>query len=83
LTVADGAVIAGDLRDWFMSIGGVVVPLGGGGVVDSDGAYRAWFADHGVVAALQRPDFAVFGTATDAACTNDLLRSLRDALRSS
>jgi len=48
---------------------------------DVDGTYRAWFADHGVVAALQRPDFSLFGTATRAADEPELVRSLQAALR--
>ena len=32
-------------------------------VDDVDGAYRRWFAEHGVGVVLQRPDFYVFGSA--------------------
>ena len=41
-------------------------PLGCGdhaGSSTSTAPIATWFADHGVVAALQRPDFVVFGTA--------------------
>ncbi len=49
-------------------------------VVDVDGVYSAWFEAHGVVAALQRPDFAVFGTAQEPGDVDGLLVALRDAL---
>jgi len=67
-----------DLAAWFTAIGGVIVPIAGdGGIVDVDGAYAAWFAGRGVVAALQRPDFVLFGTAADAEEIPVLLRALR------
>ena len=66
--VTDGTVaIDGDLAQWFPSIGGAVVAVGGeSGLIDVDGTYGRWFAVHGVVAALQRPDFVLFGTAAGA-----------------
>ena len=69
-------VINGELKSWFAGIGGLIVSVGCGthSAVDVDGAYRKWFADHGVVAALQRPDFTLFGTATDVAQMPGLLR---------
>jgi hypothetical protein len=72
-----------ELGAWFARIGGVVVALGcsSAAAVDVDGTYRKWFADHGVVGALQRPDFVLFGTVEDGAGTADLVRSLRDALQ--
>jgi flavoprotein hydroxylase len=71
-----------DLVAWFASIGGAVVPVGSeaGTVRDVDGTYRAWFAEHGVVAALQRPDFALFGTAAVANEIPALVRTLREKL---
>jgi hypothetical protein len=69
------------LADWFASIGGAVVAVGGErGLVDVDGTYGRWFAVNGVVAALQRPDFALFGTATEPSDVDALLRSLRARL---
>jgi 3-(3-hydroxy-phenyl)propionate hydroxylase len=64
-------------------IGGLVVPIdsGAGSVIDVDGTYRKWFADHGVVAALQRPDFVLFGTAAEPAQVAALLHSLHDSLQ--
>ena len=35
-------------------------------VADVDGTYARWFAEHGVVAVLQRPDFHLFGAAAAA-----------------
>jgi hypothetical protein len=83
VTVGEPAIDV-ELGDWFAAIGGVIVPFGGTNrpAVDAGGTYGAWFADHGVFAALQRPDFVLFGTARDAAGSADLLRSLRAALQS-
>jgi hypothetical protein len=62
----------------------MVAPMecGPGSMVDVEDAYRNWFADHGVVAVLQRLDFAVYGTATQESEIPELLRSLRAALQS-
>ncbi|MET0902695.1 MAG: bifunctional 3-(3-hydroxy-phenyl)propionate/3-hydroxycinnamic acid hydroxylase [Acidimicrobiales bacterium] len=71
-----------DLARWFTSIGGAVVSLGCGPspVEDVDGAYGSWFAARGLVAVLQRPDFAIYGTAAAVAEIADVVRSLRTAL---
>lgn len=74
-----------ELLEWFGGLGGAVVELDRGGgpgdvIVDVDGVYGSWFATHEVVAALQRPDFAVFGTASEPDGINGLLAALRDAL---
>ncbi len=80
--VTDGTVpVDGDLADWLQSIGGSVVAVGGeSGLLDVDGTYGRWFAVNGVAAALQRPDFVLFGTATEPSQVDGLLRSLRDEL---
>jgi 2-polyprenyl-6-methoxyphenol hydroxylase-like FAD-dependent oxidoreductase len=72
------------LADWFAGIGGGVVSFGGTtpAAIDVDGTYGKWFADHGVVAALQRPDFVLFGTAAQPCGVGDLVRSLQAALAS-
>ncbi len=67
-----------DVTAWFGFIGGRVVAVGpGGDVGDPDGTYAAWFAGHGVVAVLQRPDFHLFGAATDAGEVTALLGRLQ------
>ena len=60
-----------DAATWFASIGGAVV------VVEPDATYERWFAEHGVVWALQRPDFHLYGTAG----TTDGATALLDELR--
>lgn len=62
-----------DLLAWFSSLGGAVVALGTD-ALDHDGTYTAWFARHDATAALQRPDFHLYGAGADPA---ELLRSLR------
>jgi hypothetical protein len=57
---------------WFESIGGRVVRLD---PVDPDAG--GWLARRGVTWALQRPDFYIYGTATDAAGASDLLSDLQ------
>jgi len=73
-----------ELAAWFAEIGGAVVGFGcaDGSLRDVDGAYAKWFGDHGVVAALQRPDFSLFGSAVAAGDVAELVASLRSALRS-
>ena len=80
--VTDGDLaLPDDVTGWFASIGGAVVAVGTGGPVDDvDATYRHWFDDHEVVAALQRPDFHVFGTATSVDDIAELLDDLRDQL---
>jgi 2-polyprenyl-6-methoxyphenol hydroxylase-like FAD-dependent oxidoreductase len=70
-----------DVAEWFAGIDGAVVPVGGpGGVDDIDGAYGRWFAEHGVVAVVQRPDFVIFGTSKELSEVSGLIDSLRRAL---
>ncbi len=61
--------------------GGHVATLDG--LVDVDGTYTAWFADHGCEAVVVRPDWYLYGTATDAHGLAALLADLRDALGTS
>ena len=71
-----------EASEWFAGIGGVVVTLGCGDskLADADGAYRTWLGEHIAVAVLQRPDFAVYGTAATPSDIPVLLRSLRSAV---
>ena len=64
-----------DLTAWFASIGGCVVRLREPGDV-----HARWFAEHECTWALQRPDFRLYGTATDAAVATGLLVDLRHHL---
>jgi hypothetical protein len=75
------AVLDTDTADWFEGIDGVVAQIGGpDGLDDVDGAYGRWFAEYGVVAVLQRPDFVVFGTATEPSEVSRLVDSLKRVL---
>jgi 2-polyprenyl-6-methoxyphenol hydroxylase-like FAD-dependent oxidoreductase len=73
---------AGDLDptlvDWFVGIGGAVVDVGG-----ASPDLATWFEQHGTRWALQRPDFHLYGTATDRSQAAELLRGLRDRLTTS
>jgi hypothetical protein len=64
-----------ELVDWLGSLGGAV-----GRVDGSAPDLLRWFDAHGVRWALQRPDFHLFGTATDAPGAADLLEDLRRQL---
>jgi hypothetical protein len=80
VTVAEVAV-DDTLAEWFAGIGGTVVVVGAESECkDVDGTYGRWFAEHGVSAALQRPDFVLFGTAAAPADVDGLLRALHDRL---
>jgi 2-polyprenyl-6-methoxyphenol hydroxylase-like FAD-dependent oxidoreductase len=72
LTVPD------DLTHWFESIGGAIVAIEAD--MDADLTYRHWFDTHRTVAALQRPDFHVYASATSADEVATLLGDLRDRL---
>jgi len=74
------ASLPAETAAWFADIGGRVVTLGDGGLGDVDGVYDWWFETRGVRVALQRPDFYLFGTATDASGATRLVDGLRDAL---
>ena len=64
-----------ELIDWFASIGGVVVDIG-----DTSPGLTAWFARHEVTWALQRPDFYLYGTASDGEGAAELVGNLRRVL---
>jgi flavoprotein hydroxylase len=62
-------------RAWLASIGGATVTVAGG-----DDVYRRWFTDHQATAALQRPDFHLYGTATSPTGAAALIGHLRTRL---
>lgn len=75
LVTTDAAPLDPATAGWFRSIGGLVVAL------DEPGPVLAnWCAEHAATWALQRPDFHLYGTATDApgaaALVDDLRRQL-------
>ena len=47
---------------------------------DIDGTYAEWFESHDVAAVLQRPDFYLFGSASQAGHAGELIDALRAAL---
>ncbi len=74
-------VLSEEQHAWFASVGGVCVHVGGGGPLrDVDGAYARWFATHGCEVVLQRPDFAVFGTAKEFARAAGIVSALVEVL---
>ena len=86
VTLAEPAALSipPDDQAWFERIGGTVVSFAPGvGFEDADGSYATWFEKHGVAAALQRPDFRLYGTAAAAGDTGALLAGLRQALGAS
>jgi flavoprotein hydroxylase len=64
-----------DLVTWFGSIGGAVIDL-----ADTAADLTAWLLRHEVRWAMQRPDFCIYGTATDAAGAAELVAHLRTTL---
>jgi 2-polyprenyl-6-methoxyphenol hydroxylase-like FAD-dependent oxidoreductase len=79
MTIAQPTELDGELATWFESIGGRVVAIGTT-VEDVEGRYGRWFADHGVNAVLERPDFAIYGTAATDRDVTALLTELQAQL---
>ena len=75
VTVGDTPDIDDQVARWFDSIGGRVVT-----VAADDPVYGSWFAEHACTAALQRPDFHLYGTAAHPTHTSALLSELRDQI---
>ncbi len=70
-----------DAAAFFDRLGGVSAHVGpGAAVTDVDGTYGRWFDAAGIGVVLQRPDFYVFGTATDLTGASALVHALRRAL---
>jgi hypothetical protein len=65
------------LLTWLSGIGGTVIPL-----ATSSTDLAAWFEMHDVRWALQRPEFYLFGTATDLDGAAALVAELRRQLQS-
>jgi hypothetical protein len=65
-----------DLDAWFTSIGGAFIRVAG-----TSGDLINWFETHDVCWALQRPDFHLFGTATNYKGATALLTELRHQLQ--
>ncbi len=77
LVTVDPAPIdrASPAAEWFASIGGRVVTVSG-----DDDVYGRWFTEHDTTAALQRPDFHLYGTAASPAGAATLIDRLRTRL---
>jgi 2-polyprenyl-6-methoxyphenol hydroxylase-like FAD-dependent oxidoreductase len=69
------------LAAWFSALGGVSAHVAADGpVVDVTGRYAKFFASLGAQVVLQRPDFAIFGSAARIDDANSLVRALREQL---
>jgi 2-polyprenyl-6-methoxyphenol hydroxylase-like FAD-dependent oxidoreductase len=70
-----------ELAAWFASLGGFTAHVAPGArIEDVAGGYARWFSERGAAVALVRPDFAVFGAASDPTGGNALVRELRARL---
>ena len=71
-------------RQFLQAIGATVAVVAdegsGAQVIDVDGTYAKWFADHGRAAVLARPDFYLYGSAADAGDVNELVSALRTSI---
>jgi hypothetical protein len=72
---SEQAALHPETSRWFASIGGRRVAVSG-----DDPVYGRWFAEHSCAAALQRPDFYLYGTAAGPAEAAGLLDHLRTRL---
>jgi hypothetical protein len=71
-------VLGPELAGFFDSIGGITAHVAPDGPVsDLAGSYARWFGEKGVAVALQRPDYAVFGTAPTLDGAAELVTALR------
>jgi hypothetical protein len=72
-------------RDSWKAIGGkiaaVTVSRTDGSLEDLDGTYRSWFADHACSAAIERPDWYLYGTAKNGRELTALLDQLCQSLQ--
>lgn len=88
--LTDGAgpldALDADDRDFLTAIGAVLVTLYEDGpppegYLDAPDGYLPHMREHGHVAALVRPDFYLFGTATDGLALRELVAQLREQLQ--
>jgi 3-(3-hydroxy-phenyl)propionate hydroxylase len=73
-------LLSRDQRHFLDSIGSTRAAIGAGDVVDTERAYTRYFAQHGIVAMLTRPDFLVYGVARSPDGLPALVESLREKL---
>jgi 2-polyprenyl-6-methoxyphenol hydroxylase-like FAD-dependent oxidoreductase len=72
---------------FFTSIGGHLVSISSSldeqadQVIDITGAYTKWFTDNSYAVVLIRPDWAIYGAATEQTGAGQLVRSLREQLQ--
>jgi 2-polyprenyl-6-methoxyphenol hydroxylase-like FAD-dependent oxidoreductase len=81
-TVADpAAVLEPDLVEFFASLGGTCAHVAPGGPIqDVHASYERWFAEHGIVVVLARPDFHIYGATRTVDDAASLLAQLRRSL---
>jgi 2-polyprenyl-6-methoxyphenol hydroxylase-like FAD-dependent oxidoreductase len=70
-----GLGLSDEVSEWFAAIGGKIIT-----VDRPDPVWARWLASRTARWALQRPDFCLYGTATDAAGAGRLLADLRSHL---
>jgi hypothetical protein len=81
--------LAPDDLAFFTSIGGQCVVISSSPdeyadqVIDLSGAYAEWFAANSCAVVLMRPDFAIYGSATDLVGAGKVVGSLREQLHPS
>jgi hypothetical protein len=70
-----------ELARFFESIGGITAHVApDGAVADLAGSYARWFGENSAAVTLQRPDYAVFGTAPTLEGAAGLVANLREKL---
>jgi hypothetical protein len=73
--------LSADSLAYLEQLGAIVAAVSpDGGIADVDGDYARWFAQEGVVAILQRPDFYRFGSAATVAEIEPMVAALRAKL---
>ncbi|WP_447123975.1 bifunctional 3-(3-hydroxy-phenyl)propionate/3-hydroxycinnamic acid hydroxylase MhpA [Glaciimonas sp. GG7] len=84
---AHAAALTQTDRDTFISMGGKIVYVGdqedgsnASAIVDIDQKFSAFMDDHDLVAMLIRPDFYIYGGASDSADLSPLINHLKTAL---